>query len=297
MKNYILLVLCCFLLQVTYAQKVIQLYSGKAPGSESWTWSEKEVFSTAWNTQIVYNVTQPTITAYLPDKSIATGVAVVIAPGGAFHALSINSEGIDVAKWLNQKGIAAFVLKYRLAHILTEDPAGELSAKMNEPQKLGEAMGPIIPLAIADGLLAMKYVRAHANEFGVDTKKIGIMGFSAGGTVTMGVSYKYDADSRPDFSAPIYAFIPSDLAAASIPSDAPALFICAATNDGLRLATHSSNLYNKWIAGGKQAELHMYAKGDHGFGMRKQNLPTDKWIERFYEWLDVQGFLQKAATR
>jgi len=297
MKNFILLFVCCFLLQVCSAQKVIQLYAGKAPGSESWTWSEKEVFSTAWNTQIVYNVTQPTITAYLPDKTIATGVAVVIAPGGAFHALSINSEGIDVAKWLNQKGIAAFVLKYRLAHILTEDPAGELSAKMNEPQKLGEAMGPIIPLAIADGLLAMKYVRAHANEFGVDTKKIGIMGFSAGGTVTMGVSYKYDADSRPDFSAPIYAYIPGDMASSSIPSDAPALFICAATNDGLRLATHSSNLYNKWIGGGKQAELHMYAKGDHGFGMRKQNLPTDKWIERFYEWLEVQGFLQKAATR
>jgi len=130
-----------------------------------------------------------------------------------------------------------------------------------------------------------------------DQLGVGVMGFSAGGTVTMGVSYKYDADSRPDFSAPIYAYIPGDLAAATIPSDAPALFICAATNDGLKLATHSSNLYNKWIAGGKQAELHMYAKGDHGFGMRKQNLPTDKWIERFYEWLDVQGFLQKVVTR
>ena len=113
MKTKLLFVLSLFILPTSFAQRVINLYNGKAPGTENWTWSEKEMFSTIWNTQVVYNVAQPTITAYLPEKSIATGVSVVIAPGGGFFALSINSEGVEVAKWLNAKGIAAFVLKYR----------------------------------------------------------------------------------------------------------------------------------------------------------------------------------------
>src|SRR5215216_6584591 len=96
------------------AQKVIRLYPGAAPGSENWTHQEKEYFSPIWNTQVVTNVSRPTLTAYVAPPEVATGTAVVICPGGGFHALSINSEGVDVAKWLNAKGVTAFVLKYRL---------------------------------------------------------------------------------------------------------------------------------------------------------------------------------------
>ncbi|MCW3109766.1 MAG: family lipolytic protein, partial [Segetibacter sp.] len=107
---------------ISKAQKVIQLYPGEAPGSESWNWQEKESVKNMFSTPVVYNVAQPTLTAFLPPSSMSNGTAVIIAPGGAFHTLSINSEGIDVAKWLNAKGVAAFVLKYRLVHSLTDDP-------------------------------------------------------------------------------------------------------------------------------------------------------------------------------
>lgn len=112
------------------AQKTIQLYDGKPKGSENWTWTEQTSAKNIFNTDVVFNVTQPTITAFLPPKDLATGTAIVIAPGGAFHTLSINSEGYDVAKWLNSKGIAAFVLKYRVARSLTDDPVKELMGKI-----------------------------------------------------------------------------------------------------------------------------------------------------------------------
>jgi acetyl esterase/lipase len=111
-------------------QKIIPLYPGAAPGSENWNWSEGESDSNAFNTKVVYNVTHPSLSVFLPDASIATGTAVVICPGGGFHILSINSEGYDVAKWLNKQGVACFVLKYRLARSLTNDPVAELMTKM-----------------------------------------------------------------------------------------------------------------------------------------------------------------------
>lgn len=297
MKIRLLFVLYVLILNTSSAQRVINLYNGKAPGTENWTWSEKEMFSTIWNTQVVYNVAQPTITAYLPEKSMATGVSVVIAPGGGFFALSINSEGVEVAKWLNAKGIAAFVLKYRLIHSTTDDPAKEFTEAMANPVKYKEAADLVVPMAIADGLQAMKYVREHATDFGIDPKKIGFMGFSAGGTVTMGVTLNYNKESRPDFSAPVYAYISEEMSKIKIPGDAPPLFICAASDDQLKLGPHSANLYNSWIAAGKSAELHMYVKGGHGYGMRKQNLPTDHWIDRFYEWLEVEDIIKKNADK
>ena len=297
MKKLVVLLLIFFCTVVKAQYKVVPLYTGTPPGTENWNWKEKEMFSTIWNTQVVYNVAQPTLTVYLPDKSIATGVSVVIAPGGGFFTLSINSEGIDVAKWLNAKGIAAFVLKYRLGHSKTEDPVKELMGIMMDSAKMSQATIPVIPMAIQDGLQAMKYVREHATEYNLDPAKIGFIGFSAGGTVTMGVTLQYSKESRPDFSAPIYANIGNELSAFKIPTDAPPLFICAASDDQLQLGPHSTNLYAGWIAAGKQAELHMYAKGGHGFGMRKQNLSSDKWIERFYEWLWTEGFIKKSSIK
>ncbi|HEX8676266.1 MAG TPA: alpha/beta hydrolase, partial [Segetibacter sp.] len=272
------------------AQKVISLYPGKAPGSENWNWQEKESVKNMFNTPVVYNVAQPTLTAFLPPAALANGTAVIIAPGGAFHTLSINSEGTNVAKWLNAKGVAAFVLKYRLVHMDTEDPVAEVMKKMGDFKKLDEENDSVVNMAIADGLKAIEFVRNHATDYGVNPKRIGFMGFSAGGTVTMGTVFNSASANRPDFAAPIYPYM-NALKNQNIPADAPPLFICAATDDQLGLAQHSTNLYNKWISAKHVAELHMYEKGGHGFGMRKSEIPTDTWIERFGDWLELHGWL------
>ncbi len=291
LKATILIVLLFALAGVASAQKVIRLYPGAAPGSEDWKHQEKEYFSQIWNTQVVTNVAQPTLTVYAADPATANGTSVVICPGGGFHALSINSEGIDVAKWLNGKGVTAFVLKYRLVPT-GEDGVKELMSKITDRDRMDQDNARVIPLAIADGVAAVAYVRKHASEFGVSPTRIGLMGFSAGGTVTAAVGFQYTAESRPDFLAPIYAYMGA-VKDAPVPSDAPPLFVAAATDDQLGLAPDSVNLYIKWMLAKKPAEIHMYSKGGHGFGMRKQNLPSDHWIERFGEWLDTQGLLKK----
>ncbi len=277
------------------AQRVIPLYSGKAPGSESWTWQEQESTQNMFNTRVVYNVASPTLTAYLPAAGQANGTAVVICPGGAFHTLSIESEGIDVAKWLQAKGVAAFVLKYRLVHMDTTDPVKETMALMGDRPQLDALNAPVVPLAIADGKKALEYVRGHAQELGVRADKIGIMGFSAGGTVAAGVGYGYAAANRPDFLAPIYAYLGA-LPKTAVPADAPPLFVAAASDDQLGIAPHSVRIYSDWLAAGKPAELHVYAKGGHGFGMRHLNLPVDSWIERFGDWLKMEGFMGVPAA-
>lgn len=291
LKALSLLGLMLALASAANAQKVIPLYSGAAPGSEKWTHQEKEYFSPLWNTQVVTNVVNPTLTVYAPDATTANGTAIIICPGGGFHALSINSEGVDVAKWLAAKGVTTFVLKYRLVPT-GEDGVKELMGKMVNPKKFNEDNAVVVPLAVADGLAAVSYVRKHAAEFSISPNRIGLMGFSAGGTVTASVAFQYSAESRPDFAAPIYPYMGA-VKEAPVPADAPPLFVLAATDDQLGLAPDSVHLYSKWLAAKKPAELHLYSKGGHGFGMRKQNLPSDQWIERFGDWLSLQGLLKK----
>jgi len=206
-------------------------------------------------------------------------------------ALSITSEGIDVARYLAATGVTAFVLKYRIAHT-GEDATREFAALYPDRPKFVEKVGKVIPLSIADGLAAVAYVRQHASEFGLSPDKVGIIGFSAGGTVAMGAALQYAPESRPAFVAPIYA-AGSRFKDAAVPSDAPPMFLAAASDDNLGLAPDSVILYEKWTRAMKPVELHMYERGGHGFGMHRQNLPTDHWIDRFAEWLDLNGFLKK----
>jgi acetyl esterase/lipase len=276
------------MVQSIHAQKIISL---NATGSESWDWQEKEYFSPIFNTQIVYNVTHPTLTVYRPDSVPANGTAVIICPGGGFRTLSINSEGIDVAKWLNKKGVTCFVLKYRLAHSLTDDPVKELMAGMGNSKKFDDDNALVVPLAITDAKEAITYVRKHADELGVLTNRIGIIGFSAGGTLAESAVFNYTAENRPDFVAPIYAYVPPDQNT-EVPKDAPPMFLAAASDDQLHLVPGSLTLYNKWLAANKSVELHLFARGGHGFGMRKQNLTSDTWIDRFGDWLNQQGLLK-----
>ena len=283
-----------FILVTTVAQsqqKVIQLYNGAAPGSETWNWPEGENDNNMFRTKIVYNVTKPTLTVYAPDPSVANGTAIIIAPGGGFHVLSINAEGIDVANWLVKKGVTCFVLKYRLVHITSNDPIGEMMAAINRRDS-SNPMAAAIPMAIADGRVAIEYVRKHAAEYSIDPTRIGIIGFSAGGTVAGSSAFNYTSANKPDFVAPIYPYLPIQMTP-DVPADAPPMFIAAASDDQLGLAPHSADLYKKWLDSKHSVELHMYSKGGHGFGMRVQNLPSDKWIERFGEWLDTMGLLKK----
>jgi acetyl esterase/lipase len=276
------------------AQKVIQLYPDGAPGTADWTWQEGETFSKSWKTPIVFNVVKPTLTVYPGNPAKANGTAVIVCPGGGFYALSIKNEGTEVAKWLAEKGITVFVLRYRLIHSVTEDPGQEFSDAMKEPAKLLPLFSKVIPMAIADGKQAIAYVRSHATAYQVDPHKIGIIGFSAGGTVASSAAFNYTAENRPDFVAPVYAYVPPLPGAYDkVPTDAPPLFLAAATDDGLHLVPSTLDLYNKWLSSGHQAEVHIYAKGGHGFGMSKQHLPVDHWIDRFGEWLVFNGFLQQ----
>jgi acetyl esterase/lipase len=276
-------------------QQVIPVWPGVAPGSENWTQKEETVAlpPLAAGGPLVRNVTQPTLTAFLPSSSAAKGTAVIVCPGGGFHFLSWDSEGTEVAKWLSARGIAAFVLKYRVADT---GPTGEdfrkslaaMFGSVGKGEGLPESMRKVMPLAIADGRQAMQVVRQHAPEWGIAPDRIGLMGFSAGGVVTMGVVLEHDASSRPNFAAPIYGAGIGE--GAATPADATPLFILCATDDPLASAG-SVATYSKWKAAGYPVELHMYAKGGHGFGMNRQGLPTDHWIERFGDWLEEQGLL------
>ena len=280
-----------FLATLAAAQDVIPLYSAPPPGSKQERYPEKEYFSNVWHTQVVTNVTEPSLMVFKPSSDLRNGTAVVICPGGGFMALSITSEGTDVAKYLAAKGVAAFVLKYRLAHT-GEDGTQEFMTLFANRQKFDETVAKVVPLAVADGLAAVTYVRQHAAEWGVSPDRVGIIGFSAGGRVTSGVAFHYLPEGRPAFVAPIYAGgeISKDV---PVPADAPPMFVAAATDDQLGLAPESLALYERWTAAHKSAELHLYARGGHGFGMRKQNLPTDHWIDRFADWMELQGWLKK----
>src|SRR5271157_2350520 len=164
----VLLSLSC--LHASAQQKVIRLYDGPAPGSEDRKQTEQENRTNLWSTRVVFNVANPTLTVFQADAGKANGTAVVICPGGAFFALSIDSEGFDVARWLNTKGVACFVLKYRLAECITDDPTREVNTR----GPLDVVVAPIVKLALADGNAAIGYVRKHAAELAVNPQRIGI---------------------------------------------------------------------------------------------------------------------------
>ena len=157
-------------------------------------------------------------------------------------------------------------------------------------RKLDSINNMIIPLALQDGLAAMRYVRTHAGQYHIQPGKIGFMGFSAGATLTMSVVYSANASDRPNFVAPVYAY-ENAIIGNQVPKENTPIFVAAASDDDLGFATHSVHIYLKWLEAGQPAELHMYQQGKHGFGMRKQNLPVDGWIDRFGDWLKQLGLL------
>lgn len=276
------------------AQETIKLYQGKAPGSENWTQKEAQMYSDLFKTEVVYNVTDPSLLVYQVPKGVKnTGTAIVIAPGGGFQSLSINREGKELAEILSKKGITAFVLKYRLNKTETNDPAREMMDKLKDRAAFEKNSLATIQLAAQDGKNALNYVRANASKYGIDIKKVGIIGFSAGSTVAMETVLDNKPEQLPDFVANIYGGPRPELLSVPAPEKKIPMFVCAASDDQLKLAPRSIQMYNKWLEAGQTVELHMYSKGGHGFGTGKQNLPVDSWENRFEEWLSLEGFLSK----
>jgi acetyl esterase/lipase len=291
MKTFVLRLLFSVLSTVGFAaaQDVVPLYPGIPPGSTQENYPEKQYHAKAWDEDIVANVTRPTLTIFKPSPALRNGTAVVICPGGGFVALSFATEGTNVAKYLAAKGVTVFVLKYRVAHT-GEDASQEFTALYADKPKYDAMLKNVVPLALADGVAAVGYVREHASEWGISPDRVGIIGFSAGGFIAAEIAVHHAPEGRPAFVAVIYGGYQGD---ALVPTDAPPMFIAAATDDELGLAPASLALYQKWTAANKSAELHIYAKGGHGFGMKQQNLPTDRWIDRLADWLQLEGFLSK----
>lgn len=251
-----------------------------------WEGGEKHFYSDIWDTEVVTNVSVPSMQVFRPDAEVSNGAAVVVAPGGGLYGLSIENEGRKVAQWLAGKGFTAFVLKYRLVPT-GKDGIAEISQLAQEdPEGLMASVGKVLPSSIGDGLAALAYVRGRAAEFGVDPGKIGFMGFSAGGAVTLGVGYSGQGENAADFLVPVYPWTDA-YPVAPAPEGAPPMIVICATDDPLGLARGSAALYNAWREAGIPAALHMYSQGGHGFGMRQQGLPSDDWIQRFYDWAEV----------
>lgn len=289
----------------------IRLWPDKAPGTESWAVPESTTTSPNGD-RTVSNVSDPTLTVFLPDPSIATGTAVVLAPGGAMRVLGIDSNGTQVAKWLNDRGIAAFVLKYRT---LQQAPgargmpgggagpgAGQAGPPRQEleirnananPEPGNAELAAVVMMAIADGQQALRLVRRNAKEWRVDPARVGIMGFSAGGGVAVGTALAEKSDAYPDFLMSLYG--PS-LVDVNVPGHAPPLFIAVGATH-FNVTNGCLALFAAWKGAGKPAEIHVYDQVSAGFSLARRGLPVDGWIDRAYEWLVARNLTEQHQER
>jgi acetyl esterase/lipase len=237
----------------------------------------------------VRNVSNPTLTPVLPDPAKATGAAVIIAPGGAFFMLSIDSEGYQAARWLADRGVAAFVLKYRTEE--TPRDRNEALATMGARMKgaVTSTPTPQTPAAaLADAEAAVRLVRARAKIWGIDPARVGFLGFSAGGMTALSVGLTEDKAARPDFIAPIYP----PMNPRAVPADAPPMFVAIALDDPLFAKGKPLGLIESWRTAGRPVEGHLYERGGHGFGMVSRTAAAALWPEEFYAWMKDRGLLR-----
>jgi acetyl esterase/lipase len=279
MKTLLFLVLT----SVASAADPILLWPGGAPGSEGKDTPEKVEVS-ASGEETVTNIHRPSITPYLPSKETANGAAVIVAPGGGHRLLCTTHEGSNVAQWLADHGIAAFVLKYRLA------------SEEGSPYTVDEH-------AVGDMHRAIRLVRSRAGEWNINPAAVGVMGFSAGGEVCSISSMNHDAGKRdaadpldrlsdkPDFQALIY---PGRSHRIVPVKDSPPAFLAASSNDRPDISEGLAKVYLDFKKAGAPVELHLYADGGHGFGLRAgKKGPVNAWIDRFHEWLVDRKFTRR----
>jgi acetyl esterase/lipase len=256
----------------------------------------KETWYKQWGDPFVRNVSQATLTPFLPDPAKANGAAVIVAPGGGFRILSMGNEGWEVARALNERGVAAFVLKYRLRPTAPDwaefdkgnpltAPAPGAAGSAGAPGAAAPARPPII-LPLEDATAAFKLVRARAKEWKVDPNRIGMMGFSAGAGTTMAATLQ-STENKPAFIAPIYGA----QVAVEVPPDAPPMFVALAADDPL-FGKNEYGLITAWKNAGRPVEFHLYQNGGHGFGLGNPGKTSTGWFPQFMLWLDSNGFLK-----
>jgi acetyl esterase/lipase len=273
----------------------VDVWPGKAPGETGSVGEEKVLEQKAGEKKVkrLTNVSKPTLTIYRPSKDKDTGAAVVICPGGGYNILAWDLEGEEVAEWLNSIGVTGIVLKYRVPR------------RPDQPKD----KPPVGPLQ--DVQRALSLVRGKAKDWGIDPQRIGVLGFSAGGHLAAAAATNSDkraydslddADKvscRPDFAVLVY---PAYLAVKDkeelmpdirVSKDTPPCFFAHAADDGVS-AENSVQMYRALRKAGVKAELHIYASGGHGFGLRPSDQPCSTWPQRCAEWLQVQGLLKAA---
>lgn len=266
----------------------IVLGTGALPGAtlpESWHSQYGSIFAR--------NVTVATLTPVFPDPAKATGVAVIVAPGGGFRTLSMENEGWQVAQALADKGIAAFVLKYRLNPTPADMSAFEASmtamfARSGPPPAQQD---PAVELApqIADARAAFALVRKNAKAWRIDPDRIGMVGFSAGAMLTLSTTL-YGQDAKPAFIGDIYG----PMGAVTVPADAPPLFVALAADDPI-FGNSGYGIVESWRSAKRPVELHLFEQGGHGFGMYPKDTTSTGWFDEFVRWLGMHGLLKPKA--
>ena len=263
----------------------IELGTGKLPGATA-----PEAWHTQYGSVFARNVTVATLTPFLPDPAVATGTAVVVAPGGGFRSLSMQNEGWDVARALAAKGVAAFVLKYRLKptpqDLATFDRPPQGAAA---PRPTPAAMMAGIAPQIADARAAFALIRKRAGEWQVDPNRIGMVGFSAGAMLTLATTTS-GQDAKPAFIGNIYG----PLSAMTVPADAPPMFVALAADDPL-FGNGGFGLIDSWRTAKRPVEFHLFEQGGHGFGMYPKTTTSTGWFDEFTRWMAMHGWLKRTS--
>lgn len=266
--------------------KAIVLGTGKLPEA-----TVDEAWHSQYGSMFARNVSIATLTPFLPPRGKATGAAVIVAPGGGFRTLSMENEGWDVAKALAKKGVAAFVLKYRLnptpADLATfASPAPRTPSSGSTPRPAPRDPSMALAPQVADAVAAFNLVRSRAKEWNVDPAKVGMIGFSAGAMLTMSTALY--GNVNPAFIGDIYG----PLNATKVPDNAPPLFVALASDDPL-FANAGFGLIDSWKAAKRPVEFHLFEQGGHGFGMYPKETTSTGWFEAFASWLRMHGFIKK----
>lgn len=244
-----------------------------------------------WGDPMARNISAATLTPFLPDPAIANGAAVIVAPGGGFRWLSMGNEGWEVAQALNERGIAAFVLKYRLFPTAPtlEGFEQDMNRSFEEASDGEDTPDPRanrdLSNQLADAEAAYDMIMARAEEWNVDTDRLGMMGFSAGAGLTMHATLHSEKMDLA-FIAPIYG----GMGAVEVPQDAPPMFVAIAADDFLY--DGEAELIRSWYDAGKPVEFHLYQNGGHGFGLGNPDRTSNRWFDAFMHWLDVNGFTE-----
>lgn len=230
------------------------------------------------------NISEPEMDLYRAKGDSITDKAMIICPGGGLFFSAYEKEGVKLAKKLASKGITAVVLKYR-----TYPRKGSViewaETVWDKPQMVIDSAKMILPYSSKDALTAIEVMRTNATKYNINPNKIGLMGFSAGGAVTMETAYTSTKKNQPNFIAPIYPWM-DIVERQKIPNNKPPAFIACANDDEYReIPISSVQIYQDWIQADAKVELHMFSEGGHGFGMNKINSPVDRWSQLLIDWI------------